>query len=119
MSQRPARLLGVGLISLALAAPTGSAFSPPAAVGTAHGHASLFAGSSAARSLSCMGRRNVCAVIEKKMGSGEATHPALKSSATEFFERPEKTWRPMAALLFSQALAVNGCAETRHPKPEN
>eukprot|EP00290_Baffinella_frigidus_P005851 CAMPEP_0180137988 /NCGR_PEP_ID=MMETSP0986-20121125/12582_1 /TAXON_ID=697907 /ORGANISM="non described non described, Strain CCMP2293" /LENGTH=512 /DNA_ID=CAMNT_0022079639 /DNA_START=117 /DNA_END=1655 /DNA_ORIENTATION=+ len=164
MSQRPARLLGVGLISLALAAPTGSAFSPPAAVGTAHGHASLFAGSSAARSLSCMGRRNVCAVrlmptmgmpmengapsiavteagkvridspvtkndpialvrgdmsrlkrkikevIEKKMGSGEATHPALKSSATEFFERPEKTWRPMAALLFSQALAVNGTA---------
>ena len=26
-------------------------------------------------------------------------HPALKSSSKEFFERPEKTWRPMVALL--------------------
>jgi hypothetical protein len=36
-----------------------------------------------------------------------------RSSAKEFFERPEKTWRPMAALLFSQALAAAGDGAVR------
>jgi len=47
-------------------------------------------------------------VIERKLGSGDSTHPMLKSSSKEFFERKEKTWRPMAALLLSKAMPVNG-----------
>jgi len=44
-------------------------------------------------------------VINKKLGSGENAHPLLKSSSREFFERSEKTWRPMAPLLLSRAFA--------------
>ena len=40
-------------------------------------------------------------VIERKLGSGDSTHPLLKRSSKDFFERKEKTWRPMAALLLS------------------
>jgi len=47
-------------------------------------------------------------VIERKLGSGESTHPMLKTSSKDFFERPEKTWRPMAALLLAKSMPLNG-----------
>jgi len=47
-------------------------------------------------------------VIERKLGSGDSTHPLLKSSSKDFFERKEKTWRPMAALLLAKAIPTNG-----------
>ena len=50
-------------------------------------------------------KQKIKAVIERKLGSGDKTHPLLKSSSREFFERSEKTWRPMVALLLSKALS--------------
>lgn len=47
-------------------------------------------------------KRKIKSVIDKKLGSGDDAHPALKSSSREFFERNEKTWRPMIALLLSR-----------------
>jgi len=49
-------------------------------------------------------KKKIRGVIERNLGSGEDAHPALKSSSKEFFERPEKTWRPMVALLLSRAI---------------
>ena len=48
-------------------------------------------------------KQKIKGVIDKKLGSGDNAHPLLKSSSREFFERSEKTWRPMVALLLSKA----------------
>jgi hypothetical protein len=61
-------------------------------------------------------KQKIKVVIDKKLGSGENAHPLLKSSSREFFERSEKTWRPMAALLLSKALKGTGLDE---PNPEH
>ena len=50
-------------------------------------------------------KQKIKVVIDKKLGSGDKAHPLLKSSSREFFERSEKTWRPMVALLLSKAFA--------------
>mmetsp|Transcript_47323 Transcript_47323/g.115236 ORF Transcript_47323/g.115236 Transcript_47323/m.115236 type:complete len:510 (-) Transcript_47323:146-1675(-) len=55
-------------------------------------------------------KRKIKGVIERNLGSGGETHPLLKSSSKDFFERSEKTWRPMIALLL--AMAVGEHAET-------
>jgi len=61
-------------------------------------------------------KQKIKVVIDKKLGSGENAHPLLQSSSREFFERSEKTWRPMAALLLSKALKGTGLDE---PNPEH
>jgi hypothetical protein len=60
MSQRPVRLLSVVGLGVALAAvpcPTATAFSPPAPLGGAQGHAMLFGASVSARPAACLMRR--------------------------------------------------------------
>jgi hypothetical protein len=43
-------------------------------------------------------KKRIKKVIERNLGSGDSTHPLLKSSSKDFFERPEKAWRPMVLL---------------------
>ena len=40
-------------------------------------------------------KKRIKSVIERNLGSGDSTHPLLKSSSKDFFERPEKAWRPV------------------------
>ena len=40
-------------------------------------------------------KKRIKGVIERNLGSGDSTHPLLKSSSKDFFERAEKAWRPM------------------------
>ena len=40
-------------------------------------------------------KKRIKGVIERNLGSGDSTHPLLKSSSKDFFERSEKAWRPM------------------------
>jgi geranylgeranyl pyrophosphate synthase len=48
-------------------------------------------------------KQKIKIVIDNKLGSGDKAHPLLKSSSRNFFERSEKTWRPMVPLLLSKA----------------
>jgi len=61
-------------------------------------------------------KQKIKGVLERKLGSGDQAHPLLKSSSREFFERSEKTWRPMVALLLSKAFDGTGltATEPRH-----
>lgn len=61
-------------------------------------------------------KKKIKLVIDKKLGSGDKAHPLLKSSSREFFERSEKTWRPMVALLLSKALTAS---PLDGPEPEH
>jgi len=58
-------------------------------------------------------KRKIKAVIDRNLGSGGETHPLLKSSSKDFFERSEKTWRPTVVLLLGQALAESLPASER------
>jgi len=58
-------------------------------------------------------KRKIKAVIDRNLGSGGETHPLLKSSSKDFFERSEKTWRPTVVLLLGQALSQSLPVEER------
>ena len=45
-------------------------------------------------------KKRIKGVIERNLGSGDSTHPLLKSSSKDFFERSEKAWRPMVIAYF-------------------
>jgi geranylgeranyl pyrophosphate synthase len=51
-------------------------------------------------------KKRIKGVIERNLGSGDSTHPLLKSSSKDFFERSEKAWRPMMTLLLSNAISA-------------
>ena len=44
-------------------------------------------------------KKRIKGVIERNLGSGDSTHPLLKSSSKDFFERSEKAWRPMVNIF--------------------
>ncbi len=54
-------------------------------------------------------KKRIKGVIERNLGSGDSTHPLLKSSSKDFFERAEKAWRPMvlphSSVAFSSPIA--------------
>ena len=49
-------------------------------------------------------KKRIKGVIERNLGSGDSTHPLLKSSSKDFFERSEKAWRPMVLPSFQRAI---------------
>jgi geranylgeranyl pyrophosphate synthase len=63
-------------------------------------------------------KKRIKGVIERNLGSGDSTHPLLKSSSKDFFERSEKAWRPMMTLLLSSAFAELKAQQQQHQQQQ-